>query len=145
MTLALALGLAAAAGGTPRDDYDVPGTSSQAGTDLLRERFPGLSGTEARVVVHDPDGGQLDGALLARVVAALGAVDRVGLAGPAQVSSDQDSAIIDVRYTAPVTDLDDDAVDQLRAATGPARTRAFRWSTRARCRRATSPQVTRVN
>lgn len=119
--LVLALGLAAAVGGTPRDDYDVPGTSSQAGTELLRERFPDLSGTEARVVVHDPDGGRLDPALLDRVVGALRAVDRVGLAGPAQSSADGDTAIIDVRYTVPVTDLDPDAMDLLHAATGPAR------------------------
>ncbi|MET8368963.1 MMPL family transporter [Micromonospora profundi] len=119
--LVLALGLAGTVGGTPRDDYDVPGTSSQAGTDLLRERFPGLSGTEARVVVHDPDGGQLDPALLDRVVDALRVVERVGVAGPAQRSTDGDTAIIDVRYTVPVTDLDADAMDQLRAATGPAR------------------------
>ncbi|GAA0389069.1 MMPL family transporter [Micromonospora gifhornensis] len=120
-TLVLALGLAATVGGTPRDDYDVPGTSSQAGTDLLRERFPALSGTEARVVVHDPDGGQLDPALLDRVIGELRGVNQVGVAGPAQPSTDGDTAIIDVRYTVPVTDLDDDAMDQLRAATGPAR------------------------
>ncbi|GIG00164.1 MMPL family transporter [Catellatospora citrea] len=119
--LVLALGLAAAAGGTTRDDYDVPGTSSQAGTDLLRERFPDLSGTEARVVVHDPNGAKLDPALLDQVASALRAVEQVGLAGPAQSSADGDTAIIDVRYTVPVTDLPDDAMDLLRAATGPAR------------------------
>ncbi|MFI7608177.1 MMPL family transporter [Micromonospora sp. NPDC049366] len=119
--LVLALGLAGTVGGTPRDDYDVPGTSSQAGTDLLRERFPDLSGTEARVVVHDPDGGKLDPALLDRVADALGTVDRVGVSGPAQLSADGDTAIIDVRYTVPVTDLEADAMDQLRTATGPAR------------------------
>ncbi|MFF0175910.1 MMPL family transporter [Micromonospora profundi] len=119
--LVLALGLAGTVGGTPRDDYDVPGTSSQAGTDLLRERFPGLSGTEARVVVHDPEGGQLDPALLDRVIGELRGVGQVGLASPAQPSADGDTAIIDVRYTVPVTDLDADAMDQLRAATGPAR------------------------
>ncbi|MEH0927174.1 MMPL family transporter [Micromonospora sp. CPCC 205558] len=119
--LVLALGLAATVGGTPRDDYDVPGTSSQAGTDLLRERFPGLSGTEARVVVHDPAGDELDPALLDRVVDALRVVERVGVAGPAQRSTDGDTALIDVRYTVPVTDLDADAMEQLRAAAGPAR------------------------
>ncbi|WP_199714778.1 MMPL family transporter [Micromonospora radicis] len=113
--------LGGAVGGTPRDDYDVPGTASQAGTELLRERFPGLSGTEARVVVHNPAGGQLDPALLDRVVDALRAVDQVGVAGPAQPSADGDTAIIDVRYTVPVTDLGADAMDQVRAATGAAR------------------------
>ena len=54
--VALAAGLAGVAGGTPQDDWNVPGTASQAGTDLLREEFPSASGAVDRVVVHDRDG-----------------------------------------------------------------------------------------
>ena len=56
VVVAIATGLAGAAGGTPQDDWNVPGTASQAGTDLLREEFPAASGAVDRVVVHDGDG-----------------------------------------------------------------------------------------
>ena len=53
VVVAIATGLAGVAGGTPQDDWNVPGTASQAGTDLLREEFPAASGAVDRVVVHD--------------------------------------------------------------------------------------------
>ena len=48
-----AVGLAATWGGTPQDDWDVPGASAQEGTDLLRAEFPAAAGALDRVVVHD--------------------------------------------------------------------------------------------
>ena len=119
-TLCAALFLAGVVAGEPHDDYDVPGTSSQAGTDLLRERFPAMSGTEARVVLHERDGSRLDWALVDRVTDRLRKVDEVGTAGPALLSGDGDTAIVSLRYTAPVTDLGKDAMAALRAAAAPA-------------------------
>ena len=49
-------GLKMAFGGQLQDDYTVPGTSSQAGADFLRAHFPQMSGTNARVVIHDRGG-----------------------------------------------------------------------------------------
>lgn len=45
-------GLAGVAGGALHDNYTLAGTGSQRATDLLEERFPALSGADARVVVH---------------------------------------------------------------------------------------------
>ncbi|MFJ9007940.1 MMPL family transporter [Streptomyces canus] len=120
VALCVALFLAGSVGGEPHDDYDVPGTSSQAGTDLLRKGFPAMSGTEARVVLHERNGGRLDQALVERVTDRLRTVDEVGTAGPARLSGDGDTAIIQLRYTEPVTDLGEDAMADLRAAAAPA-------------------------
>jgi RND superfamily putative drug exporter len=55
VALAIVAGLAGAFGGALNDNYTIPGTSTQRAQDLLVERFPAVSGTEARVVVHSPD------------------------------------------------------------------------------------------
>ena len=52
-------GLKMAFGGQLQDDYTVPGTSSQAGADFLRAHFPQMSGSNARVVIHDRAGHHL--------------------------------------------------------------------------------------
>src|SRR6185437_7673988 len=52
IVLAAVFGLAGAFGGSPHDDYNIPGTQSQAGTNFLAARFPEMSGANARVVVH---------------------------------------------------------------------------------------------
>src|SRR5262245_56528923 len=65
--LVATVGLGATVGGETHDDYNVPGTRSQAGTDLLEERFPELAGADARVVVHDRAGNRLDPGVLAEV------------------------------------------------------------------------------
>jgi RND superfamily putative drug exporter len=113
-----ALSAASAAGGTTADDYDVPGTSSQAGTDLLRERFPELAGTEARVVLHGT--GALDADVVSQVRQRLGEVPDVGFVGEPRISEDGDTALLDLRYRVPVTDLGAGAVDELRKAAVPA-------------------------
>ncbi|MBB2940566.1 RND superfamily putative drug exporter [Actinoplanes lutulentus] len=118
--LAVALGLAGAFGGDTRSSYDVPGTSSQAGTDLLRERFAAVSGTEARVVLHDTSGVRLDRGLVEEVRQRVGEVTDVGAVGEPRMSADGDTALIEVRYLKPVTDLGPSAVDDLLAATSAA-------------------------
>jgi RND superfamily putative drug exporter len=118
--LALTLGLAAAFGGDTRSNYDAPGTPSQTGTDLLRERFRSVSGTEARVVLHDGSGTRLEPALIDDVRQRIGQVGDVGAVGTPRLSADGDTALIEVRYRVPVTDLAPAAVDDLRAAASPA-------------------------
>ena len=69
------------AGGTPQDDWNVPGTASQAGTDLLREEFPSASGAVDRVVVHDPDGEPVAEAVRAAVADGVSVVVTTGGTG----------------------------------------------------------------
>src|SRR5687767_15706276 len=52
---ALLLGLAAGFGGTPQDNWNVPGTEAQEGLELLRDHVPGAGNATARVVVHDDE------------------------------------------------------------------------------------------
>ncbi len=114
--------LNAFAGGQPRDNYHVPGTASQAGTDFLRARMPGVSGADARVVVHDRAGGTVDPAVLAVVRDRLAALPGVsGVAAP-RMSADADTAMLAVSYGVPVTDFrGTEGVDALNGAAAPAR------------------------
>ncbi len=119
--LVTTLGLAGAVGGTLQDDYDVPGAPSQAGLDLLHEQFPQLAGSSARVVLHDRSGLPLDAGVVDAVRAGLERVAHVALVRQAVPSADGDTALIEVAYDVPVTDLGGArAVEALRTAAGPA-------------------------
>lgn len=118
--LFLTVGLATAFGGETGSDYDVPNTSSKAGAELLRARFPAVSGTEARIVLHADGGVPLDAEVVDLVRARAGVLPEVGTVGTPVLSSDQDTALIEVRYLKPVTDLPETAVTDLRAAADPA-------------------------
>lgn len=117
-------GLAATLGGTPQDDYDVPGARSQVGIDQLRAHLPGAGGTAARVVVHDRSGDRPTDATLSGLSSRLEQMPHVVQVFPAQRSADGDTAVVNVSYDAPVTDPDlmghleplDAAVAPLRAA-----------------------------
>ncbi|WP_432979012.1 MMPL family transporter [Dactylosporangium sp. CA-233914] len=105
-------------GGTPHDDYNVPGTQSQAGTEFLRAHFPQLSGTDARVVVHDDHA--LDPAVLEALRGRLAKMPSATVVAPARLSVDGDTALIGVQYDIPVTDFEGtSAMDALRAAVEP--------------------------
>ena len=106
LALVLAVGLVAGFGGTPHDDYDVPGLPSQAGTDLLRERFPAASGAADRVVVHDRDGDAVDPAVVEALRGRLAGMPHVSVVAPARTSADRATVLLDVRYDVPVTDPD---------------------------------------
>jgi RND superfamily putative drug exporter len=111
---ALSLGF----GGTPHDDYNVPGTESQAGTEFLRERLPAMSGADARVVVHG--GSAVDPAVLEALRGRLAAMPAAGDVSQPRLSADGDTALIAVRYTIPVTDFEGTSgMDALRAAAAP--------------------------
>ncbi|TXL61541.1 MMPL family transporter [Aeromicrobium terrae] len=108
----LALGTAVSSwGGTPQDDWDVPGARGQAGLDQLREHFPDAGGATAQVVVHD------DGSLSSSVVTAtqkrLGDMPHALPVEPPRLSADGDTALFTVRYDVEVTHHD------LMGKTGP--------------------------
>ncbi|MFF0818590.1 MMPL family transporter [Rhodococcus sp. NPDC003318] len=102
--LATAVTLAVVAGGDTRDDYDIAGLESTPGTHLLVDRFPEMSGTDARVVVHSPDGA-VPAAELSSLSGRLADLPGVGFVAPPRLSDDGDTAILDVRYSVPVTDF----------------------------------------
>ena len=120
-TLVIAWGLAGAYGGQTSDSYDVPGSPSEAASQLLRDRFPSMSGADARVVVTDPDGRRVDADLLDGMSTRLGALEHVGSVAPARLSADGDTALIALQYAVPVTGLDSvAAMDALSEAGEPA-------------------------
>lgn len=99
-------GLAAAFGGTPHDDYDVPGARAQVGVDQLRAHQPGAGNTSARVVVHDRRGADVDPATMGALAARLQRLPHVVTVQPAVASADGDTSLLTVGYDAPVTDTD---------------------------------------
>src|SRR5215203_3565334 len=58
VAIAVVIGGAIAAGGAFKDDFTVPGIESQRAQDLLEQRFPAQSGTDA-TLVFSADGGAL--------------------------------------------------------------------------------------
>ncbi|MFC9974904.1 MMPL family transporter [Spirillospora sp. NPDC127200] len=112
-------GIAGVAGGATQDDYTLKGSGSQQATDLLRERFPALSGADARVVVHARTGG-VDKGRLEAAAAGLRRLPHVSAVEPAVPSKDGATALLTVRYDVPVSDLaPKPTLDKLRTATDP--------------------------
>ncbi|MFB4315424.1 MMPL family transporter [Actinomadura sp. 21ATH] len=110
-------GVAAVAGGDLRDDYTLAGTGSQRAADLLADRFPALSGADARVVVHR-DGGPVDRGGVAAAQERLAGLPHVSAVDPAVPSRDGATSLITVRYDVPVTELaPGETLDRLRGAT----------------------------
>jgi RND superfamily putative drug exporter len=122
LSLVAAVGLSAVIGGSTRDNYTIAGMPAQAGTDLLAQRFPDISGADARVVIHDPAGGRLDTALLATVAGRLRELPDMGAVEPPRLSADGDTAVLTIRFSIPVTDFSGrEGVDLLDGAAQPAR------------------------
>ncbi|WP_068278127.1 MMPL family transporter [Aldersonia kunmingensis] len=117
--LVAAFGIAGVIGGTPHDNYNVPGLSSQSGIDLLRAHFPEFSGTDARVVVHS-ENGPVSTAQLTELQQRLADVEGVSRVAQPRISDDGDTALIGLNYDIPVTDFQGtEGIDALRAATAP--------------------------
>ncbi|MFE5940802.1 MMPL family transporter [Streptomyces sp. NPDC056470] len=122
LLIAVALGLSAAFGGTPRDDYRVPGTRSTAGRDLLVERFPEMSGASARVVVHNRGGQPVPTAALEDLQHRLAGLRGVSRVEKPLLSADAATALLNVTYRIPVTDFKgSESVDDLSEAARPTR------------------------
>jgi putative drug exporter of the RND superfamily len=118
---ALVFVAAGAVGGVLTDTYEMPGTDSQAATDLLRDRFPEHAGADARVVVHDADGAVPTG-VLDDVARRIGEQPHVAFVESPTISTDGGTAVLTVRYDAPVTHVEPAvAAEHLAEAAAPAR------------------------
>src|SRR5262245_31167523 len=55
------LGLKGSFGGSPNDNFRIPGVESQRALDLLKERFPSQAGAEGTIVFHADNGALTSG------------------------------------------------------------------------------------
>src|SRR3712207_3646320 len=102
-TLAVVLGITAliagaiAAGGSFKDDFTVPGIESQKAQDLLEQRFPAQSGTQA-TLVFSAHGGKLDGSAIASSLSEIGRQPHVVSVDEPRTSDDGRIAYATVSY-----------------------------------------------
>lgn len=119
VTLAAATALANAFGGVLTDDLTIPHSSSQRANDLLAERFPTMSGTNARVVAH-ADSGSLAEPELAATANRLRRLPDVSVVSAPILSRDSRTALLTVQYGVPITELErEQAQGELDRATAP--------------------------
>ncbi|HEX5868213.1 MAG TPA: MMPL family transporter, partial [Beijerinckiaceae bacterium] len=106
------IGGAVAVGGAFKDDFTVPGIESQKAQDLLEQRFPAQSGTQATLVFSGSD--------LKGVGSTLKAIERqphVVSVDRLRTSEDGRTAYTTVSYDQTATDLDASAREKLEDAT----------------------------
>ncbi|MAU83927.1 MMPL family transporter [Gordonia sp. Z-3] len=121
--LAVLLGASSGLGGQTQENWDVTGTPSHSGIELLREHVPGAGNAFAHVVVHS-DAGALSSSTTTELRERLGRMPHVATVTEPRLSADGDTAIISVGYDVPETDPDlmgdasalDDAIEPTRAA-----------------------------
>ena len=88
LVLAVAVvGLAAAFGGTPHDNWDIPGAQAQRGIEQLRQHTPGAGNASARVVVHDRSGAPVGPTTVRSLTTRLAAMDHVVAVSPPRMSA----------------------------------------------------------
>ncbi len=115
LTLLAFVGGAVSLGGSFKDDFTVPGIESQKAQDLLEQRFPAQSGTQATVVVS----GSLDRAAIGGALDAIEQQPNVTGVGEPRVSGDGRIAYATVDYDRPAADLGGTALERLEGATAP--------------------------
>jgi RND superfamily putative drug exporter len=103
LTVIVLGGIAGTVGGTPADNFEIPGTESQKATDLFRAHAPALAGVDATVVFSTADGTLTAPEQRAAIERALTDVRRlegvVEVGDPfQQISQDERIASADVRY-----------------------------------------------
>ncbi|GAB88724.1 MMPL family transporter [Gordonia rhizosphera] len=103
LALGLLIGVSSAVGGETRENWDVTGTASQDGIELLRDHVPGAGNAFADVVVHS-DQGTLPAAATDDLRQRLAAMPHVATVADPRFSADGDTAVIDVGYDVPETD-----------------------------------------
>jgi RND superfamily putative drug exporter len=119
VAVAVAFGLAGTVGGSLNDDYTIPGTGTQRATDLLEDRFPAMSGTDSRVVVHS-ETGEIPAEALSATSERLGTLEGVSSVAPPSFSADGRTAVISVQYDVPVTEFKgDEGLHALEGAAEP--------------------------
>ncbi|GAB3787928.1 MMPL family transporter [Nocardioides ungokensis] len=124
LLIGIAVAAASAFGGTPQDNWDVPGARAQKGIDELRAHVPGRGGSSAQVVVHDRDGHRLAAGDLDALTRRLDALPHTAYVSEPRLSADGDTALVTVAYDVPTTDPDimgTVGVDQLESALAPER------------------------
>jgi len=104
LVVATVVTLAGTVGGPTQEDWDVPGARAQHGIDLLRDHVPGAGNATARVVVHADR--PVDAADLTRLTDRLAAMPHAVTVGEPRLSTDGDTAVLEVGYDVPVTDPD---------------------------------------
>jgi putative drug exporter of the RND superfamily len=125
LAIAALIGGAVAAGGSFKDDFTVPGIESQKAQDLLEQRFPAQSGTQA-TVVFSAQHAQLDSPGAKREIGA--ALSEIGrqphvvsvedpFKTPDRLSDDRHTAYATVSYDQTAADLDAAARERLEDAT----------------------------
>ncbi len=102
----IVFGLASAYGGTPVDNWDVPGAPAQRGVDQLRAHVPGAGNGSAQVVVHGEGGQRPSAGQLDALTDELLAMDHAVAVTPPRLSADGDTAMLVVSYDEPVTHPD---------------------------------------
>ncbi|MEV4258393.1 MMPL family transporter [Spirillospora sp. NPDC049652] len=118
-------GLAGAFGGATHDNYRLSGSGAQRASDLLAERFPALSGADARVVVRNPSG-PVDQGRLAAAGARLRGLPHVAGVDPAPPGKGGATALLTVRYDVQVTELSaEPSLDLLKGATAELRSAGY--------------------
>jgi putative drug exporter of the RND superfamily len=102
LALVAALGSAIALGGSFKDDFTVPGIESQRAQDLLEQRFPAQSGTQATVVFAAP----LDKPAINTALDRIGEQPHVASVDKLRVSEDGKIAYATVGYDREASEID---------------------------------------
>jgi RND superfamily putative drug exporter len=113
--ITVVIGGAVAAGGQFKDDFTVPGIESQKAQDLLEQRFPAQSGTQATLVFNAAK--KLDQAPIDAALAKIGEQPHVVTVDELRLSKDGRTAYAAVSYDQTATDLDAKARERLEDAT----------------------------
>ncbi|MEU8227890.1 MMPL family transporter [Kribbella sp. NPDC048915] len=122
-------GLRAAFGGTYVNNYTVPGSESSAGLDVLNADFPQAGGYSGSIVFHassgtvaeQADAVQSSMAAVAKLPDVVTATDPLATSQTAYISKDGTIVNAPVSFSVVPASLDSSYVDQLDAATQPAR------------------------
>src|SRR5262245_60088843 len=102
LALVAALGSAIALGGSFKDDFSVPGIESQRAQDLLEQRFPAQSGTQATVVFAAP----LDKPAITTALDRISEQPHVASVDKLRVSDDGKIAYATVGYDREASEID---------------------------------------
>jgi RND superfamily putative drug exporter len=121
--------LAGSVGGKTTDGLSIPGTESQRASDLLAQRFPAESGSDAQVVLATPRGSTFDDATFRDAADAVASALRVApgvvevspVLAQGTVSPERDVAFVTVHYGVPADDVPSADVEALTQATAGAR------------------------
>jgi uncharacterized membrane protein YdfJ with MMPL/SSD domain len=126
LAIAVVVACAAAFGGETDDSFEVPGTESQEAQELLEEKYPEASGSQARMVFAAPEGGtiaEFKDAIRASLAEVSEDPTIEGITDPFEtgtISEDGRIGFADVIYPVPAADISDESKEHLEASAEPA-------------------------